>query len=183
MALANVTKINNLYPIIGQHDGRKILRWDPATRCSDDCCIRDDCPYVKAKKCTLELTYMNGIFNNLIDPTNVGGIADQMNDIELQRVGIHLIPLYHQLIRMKKEAYAVKEMTHVNKQGSIKVNPVFAEIREIIRCIAKEMSDLKINEKWEAKYGKTSLMVDAGASIEELLQHGDPSFTDSLSGK
>ena len=181
----NPQRANKLYPQIGDLDGRTVQRWDPATLCSEHCCIYDDCPYTKKGRCNLEQNYMNVIFNNLIHPNPDKGIADQLNDIELQRVGIHLIPLYHQLIKMKKEAYSVRDISHVNKQGSIKIHPIFAEIREIIRCISKEINDLNINGKWERKFGKGGGVMDLGSGIgvEELLQHGDPDFTASLSGK
>ena len=178
------TKTNQLYPTVGMVDGRPILRWDPASQCSTDCPVYDDCPYQKKGRCKLEQTYMNNIFLNLINPDPKRGIGDRLNDIELQRVGIHLIPLYHQLIRMKKEAYAVENISHVNKQGSIKIHPVFGEIREIIRCIAKEISDLKINDKWEKKYGPAGVMdLGTGVGIEELMEKGDPNFYSSLSAE
>lgn len=175
-------KANQLYPTVGTVDGRPILRWDPASQCSDRCVVRKDCPYQKKGRCKLEQTYMNNIFLNLIHPDPNRGIGDYLNDIELQRVGVGLIPLYHQLIRMKKEAYAVENISHTNKQGSIKIHPVFAEIREIIRCIGKEIRDLKINEKWERKYGKTGVMdLGSGVGVDELMEKGDPNFYSTLS--
>ena len=179
----NPIKLNNLYPKIGLIDNRPLLRWDPVTKCFDRCPIYDDCPYAKKGKCSIESTYMNNVFDNLVNPNPERGVADQLNDIELQRVGLHLIPLYHQLIKMKKEAYAVRDISHVNKQGSIKIHPVFAEIREIIRCISKEIKDLGINEKWERKFGKAggAPNLGTGIGVEELMARGTPGFYESIS--
>ena len=177
-------RINTLSPKVGNVEGRSVVRWDPATICNDRCPIQDDCTFKKrVGKCGIEVSYMNVIFNNLIDPNPDKGIADQLNDIELQRVGLHLIPLYHQLIKMKKEAYAVRDISHVNKQGSIKIHPVFGEIREIIRCISKEIKDLGINEKWERKFGKAggAPNLGTGVGVEELMARGDPLFYESIS--
>lgn len=175
-------RINQLYPKVGNDGDRPVLRWDPATTCYPNCPVYDDCPYQKNGRCKLEMTYMNKIFQNLVNPDPNKGIADQLNDIELQRVGIHLIPLYHQLIKMKKEAFAVRDISHVNKQGSIKIHPVFAEIREIIRCISKEMKDLDINGKWEKKHGAGPITIGgSGPSIEELMEKGDPGYYESIS--
>ena len=178
-----IARQNQLYPRIGLLDGKPLQRWDPVTICKEHCPIYDDCPYVRKGRCALEITYMNTVYDNLISPNPERGIADQLSDIELQRVGIHLIPLYHQLIRMKKEAYAVKQMVHENKQGTLKVHPIFAEIRDVIKCISREMHDLKINEKFERKYGRMGGLQNAGGaqSIEELLEQGDPGFYDKLS--
>ena len=162
-------------------DGKSLLRWDPATLCNEKCPIYDDCPYVKEGRCSLERTYMNGIYNTLISPHPNQGIADMLSDIELQRVGIHLIPLYHQLIRLKKEAFAVKQMTVTNKQGSVNIHPVFKEIREVIRCISKEIKEIGINEKWKRKYGGVVNIEGGSGSIEELMEQGDPNFYDHLS--
>lgn len=178
----NPARANKLYPQIGELDGRTVPRWDPAVLCDERCCIYQSCPYTKKGRCSLEQNYMNNVFGNLVNPDPKKGIADQLNDIELQRVGIHLIPLYHQLIKMKKEAFSVRNISHVNKQGSIKIHPVFAEIREIIRCISKEMKDLNINEKWEKKYGAGPITIGgSGPSIEELMEKGDPGYYESIS--
>ena len=177
-------KVNTLSPKIGNLDGDPVLRWDPATMCSDRCPLDADCNSKKRfGKCSVEVSYMNTIYSNLVNPNSDKGIADQLNDIELQRVGLHLIPLYHQLIKMKKEAYAVRDISHVNKQGSIKIHPVFAEIREIIRCIAKEIKDLGINEKWERKFGKAGGVpnLGTGVGVEELMAKGDPNFYAAIS--
>jgi len=177
-------RINSLYSSIGNIDGRDIPSWSPVTHCDDRCLIYDDCEYIKKGKCSLERAYMNGIFYNIINPDITKGIADQLTDIELQRVGIHLIPLYHQLIKMKKEAYAVSDMSYINKQGGISIHPVFKEIRDILKSISAEIKDLKLNEKWERKFGKAGGgLASGGASIEELMEKGDPLFYESLSAE
>jgi len=174
-------KINSLHPTIGAYQGKQVLRWDPASKCTDQCALYNDCPYAKGGKCTLELTYMNVIFNNLITMDPNRGIADRLTDIELQRVGIHLIPLYHQLIRLKKEAFAVKQITVTNKQGSLMIHPVFKEIREVIKCVSREIKELGINEKWKRKFGGIANIEGGSSSIEELMEQGDPNFYDKLS--
>jgi len=173
-------KENQLYPTVGNVNGKSILRWDPVSQCSDDCAMYDDCPYQKKGRCKLEQTYMKKVFEG-VDPSSPDGVGDMLNGIERQRVGYHLMPLYHQLIRMKKIAYAVKDITYVNKQGSRSVDPSFKEIREILRCINGELKDLKINEKWEKKYGATGVMdLGTGVGIEELMEKGDKNFYSSL---
>lgn len=176
-------RTSQLFPSIGKVNGRSVLRWDPAAPCNDACPIMDDCPYSKKGRCTLEQMYMKNIFVNLINPDPNKGIGDQLNDVEQQRVGFHLIPLYHQLIKMKKEAYAVQHVSHVNKRGSIKIHPVFDEIRKIIRDIAKEIKDLDINGKWERKFGKAGAPMDlgTGVDVEELMEKGDPNFYSDIS--
>jgi len=180
-----ILKINQLYPTVGMDKGRAILRWDPVAKCSKDCVIWEDCPYdVKNKpagqKCRLEIVYMNKIFHTLISPDGDGGIGDMLDDIEYQRLGVHLIPLYHQLIRMKKEAYAVKRMTYATKQGGLAIHPIFKEIREIMWAIDKEIRALGLNEKWRKKYGKGSEGMKNVVDMEALFERGDPDFYETL---
>jgi hypothetical protein len=173
-------KTNQLYPTVGQMEGKAVLRWDPITLCNERCRIYNECPYIKKGRCSLERSYMNNIFNNIVSEDPNRGISDMLNDIELQRVGIHLIPLYHQLIRLKKEAFAVKQMVHENKQGSLNIHPVFKEIREVIRCISKEIKEIGINEKWQKKFGTVANIEGVRGDIETLLEQGDPDFYSRL---
>jgi len=176
----NPNKMNQLYPKLGEIEGKPLLRWDPATRCSDYCVIYEECPYIKKGRCSLETTYMNTIYRSIISPDPEKGVAELMSDFEVQRVGLHLMPLYQQLVKMKKVAHAVDEMVVSDKKGSVKMHPVFAEIRTVIRDIAKEMKDLKLEEKWKQKFG-TLKGVGAGASIEELFDKGAPGAYDEIS--
>jgi len=169
-----LARMNQLYPTIGQDNGRSVLRWDPAQLCKPECVIYEECPYVKKGKCSLEVNYMNNVFNN------INRISDMFSDIEMQRFGLHLIPLYHQLIRMKKEAYSLKSVSTRSKQGVVAIHPIFGEMREIFRSISKEMRDLGIAEKWAKKFGRSTKMVD-DIDIEDLLERGDPGFYEKIS--
>jgi len=166
-------RFNQLYPTIGMDkNDRTLLRWDPVTQCSGDCVLYEECPYQKKGRCSLEQTYMNTIYRNLIHPDSAKGISEQFSDFELQRVGLHLMPLYQQLIRFKKIAFAVEQIVISDKKGSVKIHPIFAEIRTVIREIERVMGALKIEEKWKKKFGSAIGITDV--SLEELFEKGIP---------
>jgi len=179
----NPDNINRLRPRIGEYDGKALLRWDPVTLCHEGCVIFEDCPYLKkiGHKCGLEVTYMNTVYGNIVNPDLSKGIADLLSDIELQRVGLHLMPLYQQLIRLKKEAYAVRRLVIADRKGGMKVHLIFGEIRAVIRDIGREMKELGIEDKWRKKFGRDKMVGGSGPSVEELLRNGDPNYYDEIS--
>jgi len=173
-------KTNRAWPTVGNVGDRQIPRWGPASKCTETCPMWDDCEYAKREMCTLEAKYMDVVFNMLISENKDIGITDQLDDIELWRVGFHLIPLYHQLIRLKKVAYTVDQrLTQTDKQGKLSIHPVFKEIRAVLQSISKEIKELKLNEKWKKKFGKMG-GPGAGPDIEDLFEHGDPSYYDKM---
>ena len=165
---------------MGDFEGKAMLRWDPAVKCSDACVLYEDCPYEKKGLCSLEMRYMNTIYKNIVNANPEKGIGELLSDFEFQRVGLHLMPLYQQLVKLKKVAYAVESMIVSDKKGSLKIHPVFGEIRAVIRDIAKEMKEIGVEAKWKKKFG-TVKGVGGGASIEELLEKGDPNYYDEIS--
>jgi len=171
-----------LYPTVGVIDGRQVMRWGPASKCDENCPLFKLCSYSKKGSCSIEKHYMNAIFDMLITSDSKRGIFDKLDDIELWRVGFHLIPLYHQLIRMKKVAYAVEQIAKTDKKGVLKIHPVFSEIRAIIKDVAKEIRDLRLNEKWAEKFGGEGGGPRPGPSMEEMMENGDPNYYDEMAG-
>ena len=178
-------RVNQLYPTIGTDDGgRSILRFTPVTKCNDDCAIAEDCPYQKVGRCGLERTYLNTISRNFVNSDPEKGIADMLNDFELQRID-HLMSLHHQRIRFLKVAYSVEHwIMTADKKGGIKVHPIFAEIRAVTKDIEVLMKALDLNGKWERKFGRLKgVGPGLGPSIEQLFEKGDPGYHDSISKK
>ena len=173
-------KTNRLYPTISA-DGQKrkaVFRWDPAGPCSERCVVWEECPYrEKAKEkglCKLEKVYLNRVYRNMMV------VNDMLSDFDLQRIGMHLMPLYQQLIRLKKVAFAVENdlIEHDRKSGRSYIHPVFKEIREVLKEIGKELKDLQLEKKWQMKFGDQI----KGVGIEELMEKGDPGYYEKIAG-
>ena len=175
-----VNRINQLFPTLGQDQDRTILRFTPVADCTPECRIYDDCPYQKKGRCSLESQYLNIVARNIINPDPAKGIADQLNDFELQRID-HLMTLQHQRIRLLKLSYAIKhDILTRDKKGGVKVHPIFAEVRAVTKDIEALMKALQLDKKWERKFGKMG-GPGLGPSVEELMEKGDPNYYSEIS--
>lgn len=176
------SKVGGLYPTKGLSiEGLTIMKWDAIRPCNPPMCpVEKECPYMKVGKCRIEILYLRPIFNRILSEKE--GLGGELTPLDLQRIGYHLIPLYHQLIRLKKELYAVSRLAKPTSRGVIRMNPLPKEIREVLRAISREMSDMRLQERWTEKFKKKSVSPDEGLSVdlEELLEHGDPNYHDEL---
>jgi len=186
MAL-NPSKVGTLHPTVGVVGDRQIAAWFPSSECNESCSIWDQCSrkglYNQkiGSPCGLESVYLRTVYGSLISEDPEKGIADKLDDIELYRVGYHLMPLYRQLILLKKEEFAIKNITSVDKAGKLQVNPVLKEIRDVITKISKEISDLGLHKKWKEKFGTVG-GPGFGPSVDDLMEHGDPGYYDRMAG-
>jgi len=175
-------KKNKLFAKVGSKDGRPLLRWDPVTRCSRDCCVWDECQYAVCKRdgtgCLLEVWYLNHVYNAMLG--NKQEMMEVLSDVDVARVGLHLMPLYHQLVRFKKEAYRVKDLVVTTRKGEMRAHPIFREIREVIREIGRELKDMELDAKWRKRF-QGVLKMEGALSVDDLMRRGDPNFYDTLS--
>jgi hypothetical protein len=166
-------KIKNplsLNPVKGKVDGTPLTVWDAISKCSKrDCRLKDICGWAKSKrpldKCQVESKYITRVTNTLL--TNIGSRGDEM---QWQRIGLHLIPLYIQLIKMKMIALVV-DIEATTKQGP-KIHPIFREIREILKAIRSERDSIGID--------KMSKKMSEDPDINEYM-YGDADYVESLS--
>lgn len=109
----------------------KLIIWDAVQDCrGEDCGLYDDCPYAKAGKCSIETKYLTNVFNSIVED-----IGPSLTQSLLNKISLHIVPLYHQLIKMKMYAYTLNDIMAYTQQGIPKPHPVFREIRDILKCI------------------------------------------------
>lgn len=114
-----------------------LVMWDAIPACDPDTCpIEDQCAYNKNGKCTLRVNYQKHIVDTVL------ASIDKVNSAQMLMIGMHLMPLYTQLVQMKIVALNAEPM--VVSRGSIVPNPVFKEIRTIIRDISACLRDIGI---------------------------------------
>jgi len=113
--------------------------WDYIHACEPSVCElakKDICNYTKEGLCGVEEWYVNAIFAVL------AGFAKKSGDpLVKQWLGFHVMPLYHQLVKLKKLEWAVSavgRMEFETRQGEWKIHPVYREIRDTIRSITME---------------------------------------------
>ena len=71
------------------------------------------------------------------------GTIPEMNQEQMLLLGMHVVPLYSQLILMK--IHALKAPAMVVSRGSVQPNPIFREIRDIIKTLTMLLKDLNLD--------------------------------------
>jgi hypothetical protein len=108
------------------------------------------------------------------------GVGDQMTQTQLDRLGIHLIPLYHQLIKFQRDIWAATKTTYTDRRGSIHPYPQFREVREILEAINREIKLVKLDEVWMRKFGTDKSIPGAQAAL--ALEEGVPGSYERMAG-
>jgi hypothetical protein len=76
-------------------------------------------------------------------------LAPDMDDFDLFRVGMQVIPLYKQLARFKiiEMSITSQNIPEMTKSGTTKINSLFKEIREVIKTIDSTWRELGVGKK------------------------------------
>ena len=159
--------------------GHKMFAWDAVQDCADDNCpIVSQCAYNKEGKCVVQLRYVETILTTILNTYKY------LDDVQLTKIGIQIIPLYSQLARLKiiEKSITIDNIVNVSKHGMY-VHPVFKEIRQTL---------LMINQMWRDLLIKPiNLMTpdpdDPDSSLngdnDPRVVEGDPSYYKTLSEK
>lgn len=144
----------------------EVIAWDFSSDCEGDSCpLWEICGYKErchpgkeiikpgdTKKCGMQLRYLKNALTGVIMLYGVDGKEHTM--AEMVRVGYHLLPLYNQLFKFKRLEYAEKELYSISDKGSIKINPVFKEIREIIASLEAVWAKIMPKSSGKNKRGR-----------------------------
>jgi len=116
----------------GQHKGEKALfSWDITMDCTDQACPANNfCEYERNGKCKAMTLYLKGVTNVVI-----GEHLDNLTEAQLFRIGMHLIPLYRTLVRMKIEELGVVRIIRADNAGKLAAHPIYKEMREQLKLI------------------------------------------------
>lgn len=149
-------KLGNLGIHKGRMDDVSITMWDAVPHCDPQSCpLAETCPYQKVGRCTLRVKYLANVFDS------VSRLPENMDPMTILKIGMHIIPLYSQLCRFKMEEYNCDTMI-ADSKGNQKVNPIFREIRETIKCCSSLVAEL------------------GGATAAGLPADGDSDYYDNL---
>lgn len=138
----------------GYVDGKRLMYIAQAPRCDRESCpIGEECPSSRKHKtkCLVIRDFAMNLFFDLVDPET--GLGDVLSQIQINRIGVHLIPLYLQYIRFFIETINLEKTYYEDNQGRKYVWPQFKALREARTAIKAELNDLKIDALWERKFG------------------------------
>jgi len=127
----------------GLHKGEKALfSWDITMDCTDTLCPATSlCEYEREGKCKAMTLYLKGVTNVII-----GGHIDDLSEAQLYRVGMHLMPLYRTLIKMKIEELGVGRVVSSDDKGKFFSHPIYKEMREQIKLIEMMWKTIGLHE-------------------------------------
>lgn len=189
-AMSSLAEFNK--PVVNKGQlstGHLLLLWDAVSSCAGELCrVYDDCPYAKGGPCTVEKKYIRTILDCFIS----GIDENKMTQLMLNKITLLLMPLYHQLIILKKEAYGItsRQVVYETASGQRKVDPIFKEIRECITAIGHVCVNLGMTHEYARAMGfmDSGKLFDDGFSEDEeegrkkkkAEPYGDPSYYEKL---
>jgi hypothetical protein len=130
----------------GSKDLVRFAVWNVITPCrQEECPIYDDCPYEDRKKkggkCRVEQGYVNSIGDMVY--RNFKGV---FSEDQFFIVGMHVLPLYRHLCRLKIWEWSVREVMYEDDKGRRHLNPIYREIREQIKTISAQWRGLGVGQ-------------------------------------
>ena len=130
----------------GRWEKLYIWAWDFAEPCNPDVCeLQELCTYkkdhrmsqdgkpyaLKSTKCLMQQRYLRTVLHSIVETMQR---KKNVTTEQMIRMGYQMIPLYSQLFKFKQLEYGNEDLLYATK-GGLKVNPVYKEIREIIKTI------------------------------------------------
>ena len=115
-------------------DGTATYAWDVGQKCRHaECPALPECHY----EVNVESDGDCRVFRNYVRAASVVLYQDQVGLTTAERfqIGMHIIPLYKILCKMKIEEVGVRSVVSLTDRGSFQVHPIYKEIRETIKTI------------------------------------------------
>jgi len=155
-----LARFGNITTRRGMLEEAKLFSWDVVPKCpqpppTDDegnvppgflicpaiaLCSFDKSTLQKEVKCGVTTQYLRGtaemIFNNF---------ANLLSEDDFYRVGMHLMPLYRMLVKLKIHELGVRRAVTTSDRGVTKANPIYKEIRETIKSIESMWYNLQLS--------------------------------------
>ena len=109
-----------------------------------------------------------------VEDTLLSEYGERMDQTQLWRIGMHLMPLYSQLSLLLIEASSFTRIISLSDKGSYQVNPALKEIRAVIKEIEAMYKSLGIANKVKIFNHKTGEPAIDGrgrkGAYEEMLE-------------
>jgi hypothetical protein len=140
---------------IGKIKGNELRRVINIAKCTGVNCPRYEfCQEIKPNdpRCRYEMEFLETVYGDFVDKDR--GIADVLNQTQLNMIGIHLIPLYQQFIRYKREIECLDKMTYVNSKGGHYLYPQLEAQARVIKLIHDIEEKMGLSKISNAKHGR-----------------------------
>jgi hypothetical protein len=134
----NVFKRSDLVPTVrqGSKDLMRFFVWNTITPChEEDCPIWSTCPHEKVEggKCKVERGYVSSVATMAYRV-----FRKKFSEDQFFVVGMHILPLYRHLCRLKVWEWSVRHVMYEDEKGKRHINPIYREIREQLKAISAQ---------------------------------------------
>lgn len=159
-----------------------LVSWDALPNCTENSCkIFDKCNITEGMK---ESKYVCGVMKNYLKSISLilfRNYGDKLDELQWTKIGLELLPLYRNLVRMKIYELGLVSITTTSRQGNIVINPIYREMREQMKVIELIWKSLNL--------GGIPLGVgdippdddfDGDEEAIEIRPDGDPNYYDNM---
>lgn len=135
LAQAHALKLGTLQIRKGvDEEGYATYTWDVSSPCThEDCPAYSKCHYEprvgEDGECKVLKSYLRSAAVVLYESNK------EMTAAQRYQIGMHILPMYRILCRMKIEEIGVERVSYRDDKGIFRVNPLYKEIRETIKAI------------------------------------------------
>jgi len=148
-------------------DTKQIISWETVKPCRGERCVAYDmCEYSvrnqeATAKCKVEATYLRSVASIIY--RNFITVLDEPT---LMRVGMHLMPIYQNLCRLKISEIGIGSPVESDDKGRVFINPVYKEMREHIKLLEQTWRSLGLTEYYvEAEMPDADLEFKDGEAV------------------
>ena len=154
--------------------GLQMIMFDAVQECRGEYCpIYVDCKYMKSGTCTVEMNYLKALLDSMTQM-----IGNDMDQGVLNKITLHLLPLFHQLIRFQIYAYSVSDVCFTTNNGTIRAHPIFKEIRDTLRSIENTQASLGTDGEYIRALGALGSGLRGRKAVEAAMKKGEVGFRD-----
>ena len=120
----------------GHLEHLKLFSWDVIPKCVNSSCpALALCEFDKTTedhivRCGVQTQYLKGTAEMIFE-----NYKHLLTEDEFFQVGMHVMPLYRMLVKLKIHELGVEQAISTSDRGVSKANPVYKEIRETIKSI------------------------------------------------
>uniref|UniRef100_A0A6M3KG57 Uncharacterized protein n=1 Tax=viral metagenome TaxID=1070528 RepID=A0A6M3KG57_9ZZZZ len=160
-------------------DNQQISVWDALPEClMDECPSFRLCAHGQANKRHPpdgSTVFLCSVMKNyLVSITSIIMKNCKLDEMEMMRVGYHLIPMYKNLCRLLIQEVGVRNVTTTGKFGVTFIHPIYDIILKHIQAIDRMWNIMKL------KKGRKPVMNPEDLPSVDDLINGDPDYYESL---
>ena len=150
-----------------------MFAWDGIRECSnEDCPVSDLCHYAKRGKCAVQVKYLESLYKAIL------GTYSYLDDVMLFKIGMQVIPLYVQLVRLQLVELSLNSPIYTSNKGMEMAHPIYKEIRETLKTIHVMWKDLDLSFQFNSK---PEMNPGKGSEKKADYEKGDPEYYKKIS--